>query len=642
MSQSEADYDVKKLEKLLDRMAEEELSDQDVDELQEILLSSEQARVKYINFNFVDDSLHWSYAEAALDNKRDNQYFKETVVNDTDEKKAAIAFPWAAIAAILAIAFTAFVLTTNSLNSSDVVATVSADSTAKWAENKGTKLSPGIIKLLEGQAKITFASGAEMTATAPVEIDIKSNIYARLIRGKVKLYAPKSAMGFRLETEASNFVDIGTEFEVTVDENNTSEIHVLDGVVVARSNYSDEIVPFGKNEAGRVDTFHGNITPLKKKLPPAQYIAPTGENKPQLNADSRVIFIGERNTDYETYLHMVNQAIYDFNPKNAPTIINAGLTYKFNQKLDTYDQFIKEMNPTHAVLSVASVRPAYNIDHSPEWFETSLTRLCDKLDQDNIKPIIHIGFPVNTSPETLKHYENYNYILFQVAQQRSYSLARADLIWKKYLKEDKTHKLAQAKGLRYTYAGHQVLARSVLDCFGYSAVKVPLKLRLKALPGILKNWQWQEYETPSPITAKLFQELNHASWPQISLPMPADRGHTAKFINPYMNYEYQTKELGFALEMSGVYENTIRAVSEFESEGGNLFLNIGGGVKEIWLNGEMITSGLTNMFLDGRHPGGRRFPVKLKGGKNKIILDCTMNFFVSLTETNDWGLQKPE
>ncbi|MCM8534153.1 MAG: hypothetical protein NE330_23525 [Lentisphaeraceae bacterium] len=642
MSQDKPDYDVKKLEKLLDRMAEEELSEQDVDELQEILLSSEQARAKYINFNFVDDSLHWSYAEAALDNKRDNDYFKETVVDDQREKKAPISFPWTAIAAILAITFTLFSMNTVSQNSPEVVATISADSTAKWAEDKGTSLSTGVIKLLEGQAKITFESGAEMTATGPAEIDIKSHIYARLIRGKVKLYAPKSAMGFRLETEASNFVDIGTEFEVTVDENNTSEIHVLDGVVVARSNYSDEIVPFGKNEAGRVDTFHGKITPLQKELPPAQYIGPMGQNKPQLTADSRIVFIGERNTDYETYLHMINQAIYDFDPKKAPTLINAGLTYKFNQKLDTYDQFIKEMKPTHAVLSVASVRPAYNIDHSPEWFESSLTRLCDKLDQDNIKPIIHIGFPVNTSPETLKHYENYNYILFQVAQQRSYSLARADLIWQKYLKENKTHKLAQSKGLRYTYAGHQVLARSILDCFGYSAVKVPLKLRLKALPGIINNWQWQEYETPTPITADLFQNLNSTSWPKLTLPMPADKGLTSKFINPYMNYEHQAKELGFGLEMTGVYDNTIRAVSEFESEGGNLFLNIGGGVKEIWLNGEMITSGLTNMFLDGRHPGGRRFPVKLKKGKNKIILDCTMNFFVSLTETNDWGLQKPE
>ena len=93
--------------------------------------------------------------------------------------------------------------------------------------------------------------------------------------------------------------------------------------------------------------------------------------------------------------------------------------------------------------------------------------------------------------------------------------------------------------------------------------------------------------------------------------------------------------------MSGVYTNTIRAVGHFNSDGEDKFLNIGGGVKEIWLNGEKIKDGLTNMFIDGRHPGARRYKVQLKPGKNTIVLDCTMNFFVSLTDDDQWGLQAP-
>ena len=641
MKKAEPDYDVKKLEKLLDLMADDQLKDEDVEELQEILLSSEQARKKYINFNFVDDSLHWSYAEAALDNRRENQSFRETV--EEPKAKKVISFTWLAVAAIFAIAFSiVFTLNRQSPAVDASIAALIEGKDVVWESPVGEKLEPGKIKLTRGKARIIFNCGAEMTLNAPVEVDLKSHIHAQLLRGKVKLYAPKSAIGFRLETEATNFVDIGTEFEVSVDENDNSEIHVIDGVVVARSKYTDAVVPFGKNEAGLVNAEFGTITPVEKAHVVHPSLLPSGQNKPLLNKESRVIFIGERNTDYETYLQMINQAIYDYNPDKAPTLINAGLTYILGADESQYDEFIRRMKPTHAVLSLAVARPSFDIDHNPEWFEERLNELCDKLEEDKVKPLIHIGFPMSDESKILARFNSYKRIMQKVAEERSYSLARADGIWENYRKEGKVHLLAQAKGIRLTYTGHQAFARSILDAYGYKGQEVPLKLRLKPLPGIIHEWHYKEYEKVEKLNPQSISQLNTSGWNKISLPMDVNKGHTSKFVNPYMLYNHQAKSLGFGLEMSGVYSNTIRAVSHFNSEGGSKFLNIGGGVKEIWLNGELIKDGLTNMFRDGRHPGGRRYAVTLKPGKNTIFLDCTMNFFVSLTDDLYWGLQAPD
>lgn len=637
MKKSEIDYDEKRLEQLLDLMADEQLSDENIDELQDILLNSEEARQKYINFNFVDDSLHWSYAEAALDNKRENSYFRESVV-DNKPVKFKSGF-WFAAAAILVISFTLIFFPAGEKDS--ILAVISESNGAVWEKNQKTDLTEGSLKLVEGEVKIVFKSGAEMTMKAPVEVELKSYIHARLIRGKVKLYAPKTAIGFRLETEASNFVDIGTEFEVTVDDENNSEIHVLDGVVVARSKYSDEVYPLGKNEAGRIDSTYGKIVPFKKRDFENPLLAPTGESVPWLTKDSRVIFIGERNTDFETYLHMVNQAIYDYDPENAPTLINAGLTYGLGEDNDDYEEFIASMKPTHAVLALASFRPVYNINHSKEWFTKSVTDLCDRLEKDNVIPIIHIGVPARSTSRTLKNYEMYNMVLFKIAEERSYRVARADKIWKNYVNAGKESNLSMAKGLLFSYEGDKVFARSILDVLGYRGQEVPQRLRLKPLPGIIKEWSFKEYVDPEKLSPENVNNIDTSGWERISLPMDLKKGYTSRMLNPYMNHGYQTKQLGFALEMNGVYTNTLRAVSHFESEGGEKYLNIGGGIKEIWLNGKLIKGGLTNMYLDGRYPGARRYKVNLNEGQNTIVLDCTMTFFVSITDDNLWGLQHP-
>ena len=64
-----------------------------------------------------------------------------------------------------------------------------------------------------------------------------------------------------------------------------------------------------------------------------------------------MVFLGDRNTDFETYIHMVNQSIYDANPEKLPKLINAGMTCRLIFEDDEFKDLVLDMNPTHAVLA---------------------------------------------------------------------------------------------------------------------------------------------------------------------------------------------------------------------------------------------------------------------------------------------------
>ena len=64
-----------------------------------------------------------------------------------------------------------------------------------------------------------------------VELTLESPAAAALVRGAVTVRAAEEAAGFVLRTPASDVVDLGTEFAVTVGPAGQTEVHVLEGEV---------------------------------------------------------------------------------------------------------------------------------------------------------------------------------------------------------------------------------------------------------------------------------------------------------------------------------------------------------------------------------------------------------------------------
>src|SRR5262249_14876362 len=63
------------------------------------------------------------------------------------------------------------------------------------------------------------------------------------------------------------------------------------------------------------------------------------------------------------------------------------------------------------------------------------------------------------------------------------------------------------------------------------------------------------------------------------------------------------------------------------------FINTGAGLNAVWLNGKRIYK---NEGWTGWHAGKERIPVELKEDKNVIVIETGTQFFLSVTDRNDW------
>ena len=648
MIEDEGKYDEKKLANLLDAMQGDSLSEKGEQELQAILKSNKEARRTYLENTSLEDSLYWDSAESAV------LPFPEAKREPQKTVKVSNNTPIYLFAALIVVAFIIFAALKggNSTNSTEL-ATVHEGPDTVWAAERGVekRIGEGKYNLVSGIVEVIFDSGTRMKVFSPAQFELTSYNHARLDKGEVRVKVPEEALGFRLETEAANFVDIGTEFTVKVNDNKIAEIHVLEGVVVARPNRGQTVVSFSKNESGRVEPVFGEVSTITSKYRSLDPLAPgaTASKYDKLPPNSRVIFLGDRNTDFETYLHMINQAIFDSEPENAPTLLNAGMTLRLFNTDDEFKELVVDLNPSHAVLAFgpeiaanSGAKSKYIIP--PADFESKIRRLVKLLNKNNIKPIIMTGYPMNTSnPVCVKMLDTYNRILRQVASEGNYPLAEADVIYNIYKNSETAEQLVDNDEKYSTFEGYRVIARSILNSFGYSHIRVPTKLRYKMLPGVIKEWYATDtIAKDDHLTAEKIKNLNYQNWDKIHLPQPAHDKIAKRLLVAHQTYPIQARSLGVAMSITKDYRNKTRAVAEIYSEASSYkFINLGEDIKSVWLNGKQINKKFLGIYVDGRHPGFYRLPIKLKQGTNILVIEAFNSFFVSITDEIDWGLPKP-
>ncbi len=101
-----------------------------------------------------------------------------------------------------------------------------------------------IYNLPKGLAEIEFDSGAKIILEGPAEIKMNSANGAYLNLGKLVAHVPPRAQGFTIKTPNAKFVDLGTEFGVSV-EGRSSTLSVFKGqvaVVMPDSGFQDKHV----------------------------------------------------------------------------------------------------------------------------------------------------------------------------------------------------------------------------------------------------------------------------------------------------------------------------------------------------------------------------------------------------------------
>jgi FecR protein len=142
-----------------------------------------------------------------------------------------------ALAATLVIAATISLLAYTFVTRPGIVAQLTQATGSRWDASHaqigaGALLREGQeLKLLEGNALVTFSSGAQILLEAPVELRLDSAMQVHLRGGRIAAKVPTTARDFTVTSSLARFVDLGTAFTLKLAAEKSFELHVFEGLV---------------------------------------------------------------------------------------------------------------------------------------------------------------------------------------------------------------------------------------------------------------------------------------------------------------------------------------------------------------------------------------------------------------------------
>lgn len=546
--------------------------------------------------------------------------------------------------------------------STPIIARLVSSEGARWASvpalaGTGAELAPGKVQLEAGAAHIRMVSGAELVLKAPTIIELLDTTAVRLNQGNLTVSVSDESIGFRVLTPMAHLVDMGTEFGVDVEESGTTEVHVFQGVVVAKSAASGSVTSIAAQEAGRIDAprdgrdltcgefvsvkldhsrFHGlSAAASGMRFDPETCNA--NSPVPPLQAGARIIFLGDHATSRETHLLLINETLRDLPIEAAPQLFNAAWAFPLSFSEEHYKEYVDFFAPTHAVLEFGPEIAGYSQPRSPDNFRQAITRLVDRLEQSGIEPIIATGFTIpKSNPRARELLESYNEFLRKLALQRGYRLADVDV-------KSRNHPEAEPELANTyfapTFEGFRVMAGALLESFGYPEISVPQSLDVSLLPGVVTNWRMRVRPNDDRLDAESMARLTiDETWTQLTLPQ--DDILSRRLAQPGRSFVHHDRSRGFATHLTDADDQIVQAVSYVESETDReVFFNTGARLLTIWLNGEQVYDS-KNPWA-GWHPGKERIRARLKAGRNQIIIEAQDAFFLSITDHRDWALPRP-
>ncbi len=518
---------------------------------------------------------------------------------------------------------------------------------ARWqsegqSQDELGQIHQGNWELTSGSATIVMNSGAEVSVRGPSKFRVLDAKAIQLEFGDVTIHAPDSAVGFRVLTPTGDIVDLGTEFNVSVDNAGETEVHVSQGVVVAKSVSNGSVVPILRGEAGRIDRTLGDIMPTEFDLSRFTGVGhPQGEPSkriplgtfPPIPSDARVVFLGDSATDQETYILLIKQFLDHVETHSDVRYFNSGMTFQFFFDEENFQQHVAAFSPTHAVIEFGTELAINSV--SPRKFEQHLRQLCNRLEEDSIEPILVIDYPFESgSFEITSRQKEYQQVVTSIAQERSYRIADAEFHFLSAPIE--LDQLASNDGRRPSFEGHRLLAKAILESFGFQNPEIDQTIELSMLPGVIKQWKYKTKEDLQPLTVQAVRSLEvDSTWDEILIPLP-ENTFAKRIANESHLVGYRDRMRGFATSLPADFRPGIVAVSQIQFDAPKTaYLNVGASVHAVWLNGDQVVR------LDewtGWHAGKKRVKVELSAGENQIVIEAGDNFFVSITDELDWSL----
>jgi len=254
-----SDKEILELNELCNALVDVRLTEAQRARLSEWLARSEEARQFYIRAMSLSASLCHYASETHAD--------QPDIVSAPARAERSWLWWIAPVAAAACLAIVVWLFNRESpsgnvveLRPDEVVARLSASRQCEW--EVGASPAPGdglrrgqLLKLAKGFAEITFDSGAQVVLEGPAALEISSAWDTTLRRGVLKASVPPEAIGFSINNEAVEVVDLGTEFTMIAYAGGAADVLVHKGEVEAtpRSGPALDSLLLRENEARRFE-----------------------------------------------------------------------------------------------------------------------------------------------------------------------------------------------------------------------------------------------------------------------------------------------------------------------------------------------------------------------------------------------------
>ena len=155
-------------------------------------------------------------------------------------------------------------------------ATLAQSTGAKWEvpRSEGDRLAAGVLKLTSGTAELHFDKGTVARLAGPAELDLRSVDEVLLKSGSLTARVPSPAVGFAVVTPLARIVDLGTEFDVAVNDAGATQTFVRRGRVSLRPQRGQEDLGSPIELAvGELDRARVSVPNVAALVPPVMTVA---------------------------------------------------------------------------------------------------------------------------------------------------------------------------------------------------------------------------------------------------------------------------------------------------------------------------------------------------------------------------------
>lgn len=354
-------------------------------------------------------------------------------------------------------------------------------------------------------------------------------------------------------------------------------------------------------------------------------------------APARIVFLGDSISDGDTYPLLVQAAIRATGAP-APIVINAGIGGDTALGMSNrIDRDVLVHHPTLVTLSAGANDALHGVSLAD--YSKSMTAIADKLRDAKIPLILLTTTSYGAKLATAEKLgDQYNAWLRTFGAERGLKMAEVNTIFKQARDKDGEATIMEVDGVHPNWEGQRLIARAVLDALGYTAAAVPATLKPDLMPGVITPWRIRISPDGKPLTdpaaADLSKDLAAArtagdQWHEYTLPETVSQEHP---------WKDQERQRGFALSLdkligAGKTYQGFATLENKTSKPQRVYFNVGAQLQTIWLNGERIYQ--STGWL-GWHAGRERIAAIEKPGPNTVLIESGTQFFLSVTDDNQW------